>query len=314
MPEAASQTELQFRAMGCPCRIWLQGDDWGAAAEAARGEIQRLESKYSRYLPASVVSRINAAAGSGDWVEIDEETERLLDYADVAWQQSQGRFDITSGILRQVWDFRAGQLPAAAAVRSLLARIDWSLVQRAAGRVRLPQAGMELDFGGFGKEYAADAAASVLRKAGCHSGLVDLGGDIVILGAQADGSAWSVGISDPGAPQHPVTRLAMRNGALATSGNYQRYMDVDGRRYCHLLDARTGWPLSDALAAVSVVADQCLIAGTAATVAMLQPADLALQWLEELGLPYLAISQQGRCNGPLSAQQSEIASLLVTNR
>lgn len=310
---ADGMTRLRFRAMGCPCQIWLAGPEAETVAEQAKAEVLRLEAKYSRYRDDSVVSRINQSAGSHA-VDIDPETEQLLAYADAAWQQSGGCFDITSGILRRVWDFRGERLPTPAALDTLLPLIGWERVERAAGRVRLPEAGMELDFGGFGKEYAVDAAQALCLNAGIRHGLIDLGGDIAIIGPQPDGAAWRVGISDPQAPAKARVTLSLSEGCLATSGNYQRFLIADGRRYCHLLDPRTGWPADPALSGVSVIAPQCLIAGTASTVAMLQTPPQALSWLDSLGLPYLCIDAQNRCSGPLGAQGTEIPSLLPINR
>lgn len=303
----------RFRAMGCPCQIWAQGEEAAEIAKQAETEVLRLEAKYSRYRDDSLVSRINAAAGA-DWVEVDPETDQLLDYAAVAWEQSGGLFDITSGILRRAWDFRSQRLPDRAEISSLLPLIGWSQVEREPGRVRLPQVGMELDFGGFGKEYAVDAARALCMQAGLRHGLIDLGGDIAIIGPKPNGRPWRVGISDPSSPERARVELEMAEGCLATSGNYQRYLVVDGVRYCHLLVPDTGWPVSGTYAGVSVLAEQCLVAGTASTVAMLQPAPEAASWLDSLGLPYLWIDAQGRCGGPLGAQDTEIPSLLPTNR
>ena len=304
---------LRFRAMGCPCQIWACGEDATEIARQAQAEILRLEAKYSRYRDDSVVSRINAGAGA-DWVELDPETEQLLDYAAVAWEQSGGLFDITSGILRRAWDFRGQRLPDRSEISALLPLIGWQWVDREPGRVRLPHAGMELDFGGFGKEYAVDAARALCAQAGLRHGLIDLGGDIAIIGPQPDGAPWRVGIADPVSPERATVELQMVGGCLATSGNYQRYLMADGVRYCHLLAPGTGWPVSDTYAGVSVLAEQCLIAGTASTVAMLQSAAEAALWLDSLGLPHLWIDAQGRCGGPLGAQDTEIPSLLPTNR
>lgn len=293
---AEQPVQLRFRAMACPCRLVIYGP--AQAAEAARDEVLRLQDKYSRYLADSVTSRINAAAGQGA-VDIDEETTGLLRYAHSAWQQSQGLFDITAGVLRRAWDFRSKQPPSQAQIDALLPLIDWSAVELAPASVRLPMPGMELDFGGFGKEYAVDAAAAAARAAGAKSGLIDLGGDIRVLGPHPDGSAWVVGISDPCAPQQARARLPLLEGALATSGNYQRYFMHQGRRYCHLLNPRTGWPVQGRLASASVAAPQCLIAGTASTVAMLMGDAAGPEWLSNLGLPYLLIDQSSGLQGDL---------------
>jgi thiamine biosynthesis lipoprotein len=156
---------------------------------------------------------------------------------------------------------------------------------------------MQLDFGGFVKEYAADRVAQQLRDAGFTNGLVDLGGDLAVVGPHPDGSPWRVGIRDPHAPGRALGAIALARGGIATSGDYERGMLVDGRRYGHILDPRSGWPV-EGLVSVSVVADQCLVAGTAATVAMLRGHG-GKRWLRELGLPFAAVDGDAACTGPL---------------
>ncbi|HRI17612.1 MAG TPA: FAD:protein FMN transferase, partial [Burkholderiaceae bacterium] len=173
-----------FQAMSSVCEIRLDGDDepaFAAAAQRAIDEVLRIERKYSRYRADSIVSRINAAAGSDTAVEIDAETAALLAFAGGLHAASDGLFDITSGVLRRVWDFRAGRPPEPAALAAQLPLIGWPQVEVGDGRVRLPRVGMELDFGGFGKEYAADRAATLLEAAGLRHGFVNLGGDIRVL-------------------------------------------------------------------------------------------------------------------------------------
>lgn len=152
---------VDFQAMASRCEIRLaaaSGAEARALAEPALQEVRRIEAKYSRYRADSIVSRINAAAGACA-VACDEETLALLEYAGAVYRSSGGRFDITSGVLRKVWDFRIGSVPSAQALERWLPLVGWQQVQRDGASVMLAQAGMELDFGGFGKEYAVDRAA-----------------------------------------------------------------------------------------------------------------------------------------------------------
>jgi FAD:protein FMN transferase len=121
-----------FKAMGSPCELRLYGERTDEIAVAAQGEIARLETKYSRYRDDSLATRINRSAGDASGVEVDAETARLLDYAATAWRESGGRFDISSGILRRAWNFKAGRVPARAEIAALLPLIGWDkLVWRA---------------------------------------------------------------------------------------------------------------------------------------------------------------------------------------
>jgi thiamine biosynthesis lipoprotein len=295
---------LRFKAMGSPCELHLHAESrarFEAVAAAARAEIERLEQKYSRYREDSLASRINACAGDPGGIRLDAETASLLDFAALAWEQSGGLFDISSGVLRRAWDFRSGRVPEANEIEALRPLVGWEKVRWESPRLVLPRAGMELDFGGFVKEYAADRVAALCREQGVHHGLVDLGGDLAVVGPHPDGSPWRVGIRDPRAPERAIASLALAAGGVATSGDYERCMVVEGRRYAHILDPKTGWPV-EGLASVTVAASHCLLAGTASTVAMLKGRRAGPGWLDRLGLPSLRIDADGALSGPLAAR------------
>jgi thiamine biosynthesis lipoprotein len=275
--------------MAAENELQLYADDVAAAdaaAHAAIAEVKRVEAKYSRYLDDSVVSRINAAAG-GAPVRVDDETAGLLMFADACYRQSGGLFDATSGVLRRAWNFKEPRVPAQAELDALLPLVGWDAVEISNAHVRLPRAGMQLDFGGFGKEYAVDRAARVLRDLGVASGMVNLAGDLAILGPQPGGEPWRVGIKHPRRDDKLLATLPVTSGALATSGDYERFIEVDGVRHCHILDPRTGRS-ARGLQAVTVHSPSCLVAGSATTIAMLMGRESGLAWLQELGLAHLA--------------------------
>ena len=264
---------FEFKAMASRCEVRLHAPDGATAqawADAAIAEVRRIEAKYSRYRDDSVTTLINRAAGQSP-IAVDAETAGLIDFGAALHAQSEGRFDLTSGVLRRAWDFKSQRLPSQQQIDELLPLIGWSQVEWDGAAVRLPRTGMEVDFGGIGKEYAADRAGAVLLERGAVHGLVNLGGDVRIIGASPDGSPWRIAVQNPRAePGETLARLDVAIGALATSGDYERYMIVDGRRYCHVMDPRTGWPVS-AWQSISVVAPLAVAAGACATVAMLQP-------------------------------------------
>ena len=292
-----------FRAMASEHTIVVDGAADAladAAIAAAIADVHRIEAKYSRYRDDSVTSAINRAAG-GAAVAVDAETAALLDYADQCFRLSDGRFDVTSGVLRRAWDFRRTppRLPDAGELAALCTLVGWQDVERDGRSVRLPRAGMEIDFGGIGKEYAADRAAAILAGHGVAHALVNLGGDVRARGGQADGAPWRIGVRHPRAAEAgaAIASVAVTDGAVATSGDYERFIEVDARRYCHLLDPRSGWPVH-AWQSVSVLAPLAVVAGSVATIAMLcaegAPAFLAAQ-----GLPWLGIDAVGRVHGTL---------------
>lgn len=294
--------------MGSACEVRLYAVDPLQArklADIARAEVGRLEKIYSRYLDDSVTTRINRSAGDTRGVEVDAETGGLLDYAQAAWEQSEGLFDITSGVLRRVWDFKVGRVPTQSAIDDTLQLIGWNKLRWQSPRIILPIAGMELDFGGYVKEYAADRAAQACRDAGARHGFVELGGDISLIGPHPDGAAWEVGVRNPRNPEVAIAQISLGKGGIASSGDYERYFERDGKRYCHILNPLTGWPV-DGLAGVSVVAEQCLIAGTATTIAMLKGAIEGPEWLEELGLKHIYIDTQGVIQGSLAVKPASL--------
>lgn len=263
--------EGDFTAMASPCAVLAEVD---TAAEArrlldvAQREAQRIEAWFSRYRQDNIVHRINTSAGQP--VEVDDETALLLDYADRCHALSEGRFDITSGVLRRVWRFDGSdRLPEPAAIAALLPLIGWDKVLWKRPRLILP-AGMEIDFGGIGKEYAVDRSALLLQAETRSSFLINYGGDLFASGARRKGRGWQVGLDDPAATgQGSVGGLEIKRGGVATSGDARRFLLRNGIRYGHILDPRTGWPVPDAPHSVTVVAATCLEAGMLSTFAML---------------------------------------------
>jgi len=295
-----------FVAMGGPCRLRVDCEDEhaaGGAIHAAEAEVRRLERKYSRYLPESLTSEINRLAGASSTVAIDKETAGLLNYAQTLWCESEGMFDLTSGVLRRAWDFKSSRLPAQSEVDALLPLVGWGRVEWDESQVRLPLRGMELDFGGCVKEYACDSASAVMCQHGIKHALVDLAGDMSAVGGQgaSDGSGepWTIAIRHPARKNEAIARLPLMTGGLASSGDYERCIEIDGRRYGHILNPKTGWPVRG-LSSVSIVADQCLVAGSSATLALLMPDEEALAWLESLGVSWLAVDAQFGVHGTIN--------------
>ncbi len=281
-----------FEAMAGSCEVLMEGVDqpcFEQAFEAAVVETWRIESKFSRYESNNVMARINASNGRP--VELDDETAALLDFADQCYYLSQGLFDVTSGVLRKVWRFDGSdQVPVADAIEALLPFIGWDKVSWQRPMVVLPP-GMELDFGGIGKEYAVDRAFLVIRQAlekhrqqNC-SYMVNFGGDLVCSGSRLNGAPWVVGVESSERNQQAVATVSLHGGALATSGDSRRFLLKDGVRYSHILNPKTGWALTDAPRAVSVAANACLNAGILSTLALLH-GDKAEAFLREQSVQY----------------------------
>jgi len=284
--------------MGCPAAVHVEADSPRSAQSAlaaTRGECARLDRKYSHYRNDSLVAQLTLRAV--DVIEVDEETANLLDFAAALYTQSDGLFDITAGTLTRLWDAQRGHLPTADDIARALRSVGWHRILWQRPLLRM-QPGMRLDLGGIVKEYAADRCAQLCRESGIAAGVVDLGGDLALIGPHRDGSPWVVGIKAPRASGRASARIELPRGGLATSGDYERALIIDGRRYSHIVDPRRGEPVQS-FASVSVVADSCLIAGAAATLAMLLGIERGSAYLRELGLPHLTIEDDGHASGDI---------------
>lgn len=280
-----------FTAMASPCEILLEAHDETRAREVcllAAREAWRIEAKFSRYRSGNIVYAINHSGGHP--VTVDDETAHLLSFADQCHRLSGGLFDITSGVLRRVWTFDGSErVPDAAQVAALLPNVGWHNVRWRPPVLTLP-AGMEIDLGGIGKEYAVDRVLGLIvaqRVAAC---LVNFGGDLAASGPRADGQAWTVGIEDPDAVDNAKQLLRVSGGALATSGDARRFVRRAGKRYGHILDPRSGWPIEGAPRSVTVAARTCVEAGMLATFAMLHGAR-AEAFLKEQGVRYWCLRE-----------------------
>jgi len=295
------QYQFPFKAMGSPCEIKLYCKDEQTAQNIANlvvSDVLNVEQRYSRYRQDSVLSQINRVAEKGGRIDIDEETVALLNYADTCYKQSGGLFDISSGVLRKIWDFKEKKIPTQAAIKEVLKRVGWQKIELTGSAVNFTVSNMELDFGGIGKEYAVDRAATICWEHGVRSGFVNLGGDIKVIGPHPDGSPWMVGVSHPRKQGELLMRLPVYSGAVASSGDYERCIEVNGRRYGHVLNPKTGWPVQG-LAAVTVIADQCVVAGSACTISMLKDKK-GKKWIKNVGLDYLWVDQNGKVGGSLA--------------
>jgi FAD:protein FMN transferase len=262
---------LEFKALGTNCSIKFRlADERNAlnfAADALRW-ISRFEAKFSRFQENSIISKINRSAGK-EWVDLDAESEHMLELADDLHQRTNGILDPTMLPLLRIWDWKTvhEKLPDVSDVKAALALTGWSKVQRRPGQVYLPQIGMGLDLGGFGKEYAVDYLARMARQSGINDALVDLGRDIFAMGGNGRHPFWHIGIEDGTKPGNCWGGLAVSDHAVSASGDYARNFIHNGRRYGHILDPRTGWPVTNGMRAVTVVAPSCLEAGAYSTAA-----------------------------------------------
>jgi thiamine biosynthesis lipoprotein len=264
---------LAFPAMATTCEIqYAAPPGWDGAERFERNAVdwvQRFEARYSRFRPDSLISRINAAAGR-EWVAVDHDMEQLFQLCDSLHLMTAGVMDPTMLPLLRLWNWKEprASLPTPAEITRARDLVGWRKVQRAPGRVYLPQPGMALDFGGFGKEFAVDLVAQLALDHGLRDVLVDFGHDIRVLGTPPGRPAWHLGLEDPRHPGRSWASVAVTGSrGIASSGDYIRCFQFNGRRYGHIIDPRTGSPVANGCLQATAIADTCLQAGVLATTA-----------------------------------------------
>jgi thiamine biosynthesis lipoprotein len=262
-----------FRAMGTHCQIIFRAPSRKQATafrDQAVSWVADFERKYSRYREDSMISEINRAAGS-DWVEIEPELESIFALCDHYHWSTQGVFDPTTLPLLKLWNYQVERptLPGEDEVEHSMSLIGWQRVQRKPGKVHLPLAGMALDLGGIGKEYAVDRVMEQSRAFGINDILIDFGRDIRATGEAPQDGAWSVGLEHPLDQGRCWSGVLISNRAVTTSGDYVRGFEIDGVRYSHIIDPRTGRPVANRCHSASVIAPTCTEAGILSTTALI---------------------------------------------
>jgi len=283
---AAPLRFLRWPALGTKCEVqYVCADDQAAKSfeAAVTGWVAAFEAKYSRFRPDSLVSRINAAAGR-DWVQVDAEMDRFLDLCNSVHFMTQGLLDVTALPLMRLWDYKAAvpRIPSTTEIAEARRLVGWKKVERKPGQVRLPEAGMALDFGGWGKEYAVDMVAGIAREHRITTALVDFGHDLHAIGAAPGKPGWHIGLEDPARPGVACWgSLALANRSVASSGDYLRGFTVNGVRYGHIIDPRTGFPVAHGARQVTVIAPTCLQAGILSTTAFIMNPAEGIRFIQE---------------------------------
>lgn len=292
--------KLSFAALGTQCEVQYAapgGDAQAAAFErAAVGWVTAFEAKYSRFRADSLVSRINAAAGR-EPVAVDAEMEGVLKLCDMLHFMTQGILDPTALPLLRLWNYKAEKprVPSAEEIAAARALVGWKKVQRGPGTVFLPQAGMALDFGGFGKEYAVDFVAQLALDHGIPSALVDFGHDLRAIGTPPGRPAWHIGLEDPKNPKGTAGSIGVVGKGVASSGDYLRNFVVEGKRYGHIVDPRTGWPVANGCLQATAIAGSCLQAGILSTTAFVLGVPKGIEFIQaQPGAEGLIVTDRAR--------------------
>ena len=262
---------LTFQAMGTRCSIDYKASPPSAATtykENVCRWLAEFEARYSRYISKSLISKINQNAGKA-WVEIDKETEKLFQLCDWYYWLTQGLFDPSALPLIHLWDYKMKHitLPEPQAVERIRASVNWENVQREEGKIFLPKKGMAIDLRGIGKEYAVDRAIEIAFDHGIKDILIDFGADMRMHGNAPQQGAWVIGLEHPKDPGRCWGGVALKNRAIASSGDYLRHIKISGKHYGHIINPHTGYPVANGSLSVSVIAPTCTEAGILSTTA-----------------------------------------------
>lgn len=263
-----------------------QEDAWAMEKiDAGVREIQRIERLLTTYNEDSETSLINRNAGSAP-VQVSKETFDLIERSIRISRITQGAFDITYGSVdRRLWNFDTTMqsLPDKETARQLMRLINYrNIILDPVNRtVLLKEKGMRIGFGGIGKGYAAERAKAVMRESGVTSGVVNASGDLTAWGYQPDGEPWTIGIVNPNAAGQIFSMLNVTDMALATSGNYEKYITIDGKRYSHTINPRTGLPVTG-IKSVTILCPNAEIADAMATPVMIMGIRAGLDMINQL--------------------------------
>ncbi|MDE0005907.1 MAG: FAD:protein FMN transferase [Rhodospirillaceae bacterium] len=282
--------ELRGQTMGTSysVRIVAPADATAVPLELLRqrvaARLEDLENVFSTYRPDSEVSRFNARPGQ-EWFGVSPEFLDVLEQAVTVSQLTDGAFDATIGRLVELWGFGAGdtlgRIPDREVLEQLLsdAGIEYLQFRDSPPTVRRTRPGVQLDFSAIAKGYAVDRVWELLSEAGLTAYLVDVGGEVRTRGRRADGRDWSIGVENPEGTG-VAEAVPLRNAAIATSGDYRNFFEYEGRRYSHVLDPRSGWPISHELTAVSVISTTTVMADALATALLVLGPETGLELAE----------------------------------
>ncbi|OYU85266.1 MAG: thiamine biosynthesis protein ApbE [Flavobacterium sp. BFFFF2] len=253
--------------------------------DVAIAEIRRIEQLLSTFQEHSITNQINNSAGLAP-VAVPDEVFQLIARCQRISALTQGAFDISyGGIDTRFWNFDLSmtQLPSREVALESVKNINYQhiILDKQNGTVFLSQPGMRIGFGGVGKGYAAEQAKQLLRKLGIKSGYVNAAGDLSAWGNQENGDPWTVGIANPNQSQYAFSSLQITNTSVATSGNYEKFVLIDGKRYSHTIDPKTGFPVSG-IKSVTIITPNAELADALASPIMVMGVHAGLDLINQL--------------------------------
>lgn len=279
--------------------VLSDNEQWAAECIAAAiAEISRIEKLLTTYSDDSQTNKINNNAGIAP-VKVDKEVFDLIERSLKISSLTQGAFDISYGSIdKRLWNFdkEMTSLPDEKTAKQLVRLINYKniLLDKENCTVFLKEKGMRIGFGGIGKGYAAEKAKHLLKEIGVQSGIVNAAGDLTTWGLQANGKPWTIGIANPEAKQHSFSSLNITDMAVATSGNYEKFVVINGKKYSHTIDPKTGLPVSG-IKSVTIINPNAEIADAMATPVMIMGIKVGLDMVNQIkGLACLIIDDQNK--------------------
>lgn len=296
-----NKIEQRLHVFGSACHLLIgqNSPDGAESLELARKELARLESKFSSFCPDSIVDSINQSAGTGAYTRLDAEARSLFSYVNALWDQSNRLFDPTTQVLLGCYSPEGELRATAAQLQGMLKLVGWSKLELTKDGARLPLKGMEINLDDCIRPYAVDSVRKILLRRGVTNAMIEMDRDVATIGKQRDGSNWLVGVRHPKGTRAAITRLKLNDRGFAMRGNFEHRVCVAGENFGRALSPVDAQPLLGLLS-VTVIAETCLTACSAASIARLKTEPAGLRWLEKLGYPWMAIDREMNCRGPLA--------------
>ncbi|MEZ5008515.1 MAG: FAD:protein FMN transferase [Chitinophagales bacterium] len=273
--------------MGTVFQITALGENEDIAKDAVKSayeEVERIEKLISSWDENSETSLINRNAGIRP-VKVSEELFNLIDRSKKVSKLTNGVFDISFASIDKIWHFDGTmtEIPTAEAIANSVAKINYEhiILNYDSLSVFLKDEGMKIGFGGIGKGYTANRCKTIMLENGIMNGVVNAGGDLITWGKQSNGEDWTIGIADPSKKESALSYLNINDQSVVTSGNYERFIEIDGKKYCHIIDPRTGWP-AESLNSVTIICSDAEIGDALATSVFILGVDEGLALINQL--------------------------------
>ncbi len=306
----------EARLMGSEFQFIINAGSENAGKELLQdciAEVARIEQLLTEFSESSDTAIINKQAGIQE-SEVTSETYQLLQRCAHISKLTQGNFDITSGILKKLYQFRntTFQIPAKEKIADCIRKTGYKKIKLSAdNKVYLEIKGMHIGFGAIGKGYAADKTRKLMQQKGVTGGVINASGDICAWGTKPDGRPWKAGVANPDSPGEIVLWMPLKGMSIATSGNYEQYFEADGRRYSHNINPHTGIPVTGVKSA-TVVSPAAELSDALATAVTVMGVRDGLHLINQLPQTYcIVFDEQGRMHYSKKVERSTFDKLLL---